>query len=215
MTAEAVSAVGRLIIIGASGQGRVAADIAELTGFSDIVFLDDDPSASVGGYPLSGPVSMAHELEGLLFVAIGNPAIRRKIMDSFPGRRFATLIHPKAAVSRRAEIGEGSIVMACAAVNPGAKLGRGCIVNTCGSVDHDSKVGEFVHVAVGAHVCGTVTVGDGTWLGAGAVISNNISVCGGCMIGAGAAVVRDIALPGTYTGVPARLIRRAPGELSV
>ena len=32
----------RLIIIGASGHGKVVADIAELSGYKEIAFLDDD-----------------------------------------------------------------------------------------------------------------------------------------------------------------------------
>ena len=32
----------RLIIIGASGHGKVVADIAKLNGYTNIAFLDDD-----------------------------------------------------------------------------------------------------------------------------------------------------------------------------
>lgn len=205
----------RLIIIGASGHGRVAADIAELTGFAEIAFLDDRADANAGPYPVLGPVSMARELDGPFFVAVGSAGARRRITEMISDRELAVLIHPQAAVSRRAKIGPGSIVMACAAVNPGARLGTGCIVNTCASVDHDCVIGDFCHIAVGAHICGTVTIGPDTWVGAGAVVINNVDICGGCMIGAGAAVVRGITLPGTYAGVPARLIKRAEGALTV
>ena len=36
--------MNKLIIIGASGHGKVVADIAALNGYKDIVFLDDDES---------------------------------------------------------------------------------------------------------------------------------------------------------------------------
>lgn len=205
----------RLIIIGASGHGRVAADIAELSGFGRIAFLDDRADACAGPYPVLGPVSMSRELDGPFFVAVGSSAARRRITEMLSGKALVTLIHPQAAVARTAEVGPGSIVMACAAVNPGAKLGMGCIVNTCASVDHDCVIGDFVHVAVGAHICGTVNIGPDTWVGAGATVINNVDICGGCTIGAGAAVVRGITLPGTYMGVPARLVKRAEGVLSV
>ena len=54
----------RLIIIGASGHGRVVADIAVLNGYQDIVFLDGDSSlTSCAGYPVVGSDTMADQFE--------------------------------------------------------------------------------------------------------------------------------------------------------
>ncbi len=203
--------MNKLVIIGASGHGKVIADIAENVGYSDIVFLDDSPHAvSCGSYNVVGKCSDAATLaESDFVVAIGNAVIRKKIQTelSNAGLNIVSLIHPSAVVACTATIGEGTVVMAGAVVNPYAKIGRGCIVNTCASVDHDCVIGDFVHISVGAHVAGTVTVGDNTWIGIGASVSNNVSITGGCMIGAGAVVVKDINEPGTYVGVPARGIK--------
>lgn len=198
----------RLIIIGASGQGRVVADIAKKCGYEDIVFLDNDPALTAcAGYPVLGQDSMASQLEGDLFVAIGNGQIRKKLMERENGRVFPILIHPSAVVAEDVEMECGCVVMAGAVINPGARLGKGVIVNTCASVDHDCVIADYSHISVGAHVAGTVEIGQCTWIGAGAVVSNNISVCDGCMIGAGAVVVKNIEEPGTYVGVPARKIQ--------
>ncbi len=192
-------------IIGASGHGKVIADIAKLNGYDNIVFFDDDQTLTeCAGYPVSG--SSREAAEGDIFVAIGNGEIRKKMMDYYSGRRLPALIHPEAVVAESASVGPGTVIMAGAVVNPYAVIGRGCIVNTSSSVDHDSIVEDFVHVAVGAHLCGTVTIGQMTWIGAGTVVSNNINICNNCMIGAGAVVVHDITEPGTYVGVPAKLI---------
>ena len=43
-------------------------------------------------------------------------------------------------------------------------------------------------------------------MGAGTTVSNNIDVCNDCIIGAGAVVVEDLQKPGTYVGVPAKLL---------
>ena len=204
----------RLIIIGASGHGRVVADIARLNGRNDIVFLDNDKSlTSCAGYPVLGSDTMAQELEGDIFIAVGNPEARERLINRYKDRNFPTLIHPSAVVAedvmKSGKIGAGSVIMAGAVVNPGAKLGCGVIVNTSASIDHDCVVGNFVHVAVGTHLSGTVTVGDKTWIGTGAVVSNNLNICGGCTIGAGAVVIRDITDAGVYIGVPAmKYIRR-------
>lgn len=194
----------RIIIVGASGHGKVVADIAALNGYEDIFFLDADTNVKeCAGYPVfEENIELPDTYE--VFIAIGNADIRKRLMERYKGRTFPVLVHPNAVIARGIEIGEGSVVMAGAVINVGSRIGRGVIVNTTSSVDHDCVLGDYTHVAVGSHLCGTVRIGERTWIGAGAIVRNNINICGGCMIGAGAVVIKDILEPGTYIGVPAR-----------
>lgn len=195
----------RLAIIGASGHGKVIADIARKIGYCEIVFFDDDESIhECGSYPVVGKSSEAGMIDADVIVGIGNAGIRKRIQESIPDEKLTTLIHPDAVIAEGVVIGAGTVVMAGAVINPGARIGKGCIINTCSSVDHDCNVGDYVHIAVGSHLCGTVTVGNGTWIGAGATVSNNVVICPACMIGAGAVVIGDINESGTFVGVPAR-----------
>lgn len=195
----------KLIIIGASGHGKVVADIAKKNEFDEIVFLDDDESShECGGYPIVGRSPDAEKAEANVIVAIGNTEIRKRIQESIEESRMVTLIHPDAVVADDATIGSGTVVMAGAVINPGVKIGRGCIINTSSSVDHDCILGNYVHIAVGSHLCGTVSVGNETWIGAGATISNNVNICDNCTIGAGTVVIKDIEKPGVYVGIPAK-----------
>lgn len=202
--------MNRLIIIGASGHGKVVADIAKLSGYTDIAFLDDAPGLKVvSGYPVLGAVSTFSAFsQDDFFVAIGNSDIRRRIQDeiSSSGARLVTLIHPSAVVAQDVVIGEGTAVMAGAVINPSVRIGRGCIVNTSASVDHDCVIGDFSHISVGAHLAGSVAVDKRTWIGIGAVVNNNLSICSDVVIGAGAVVVRSIGVSGTYVGIPAKLV---------
>lgn len=196
----------KLVIIGASGHGKVVADVALLNGYERVEFLDDACVAACAGFPVVGKVSDVPLMEECdFFVAIGNPTARERIFSELEllGNSIATLVHPNAVVSRRVEIGAGSVVMAGAVINSDTRIGKGCIVNTSASVDHDCAVGDFVHVSVGAHVAGAVQVGDRTWIGIGSAVSNNLSICEDCMIGAGTVVVKGIVAPDTYVGVPA------------
>lgn len=198
--------VKRLVIIGASGHGKVIADIALLNGYEDIVFLDDDENLKeCAGFPVVGKTGEAVKLDGDKIVAIGNAKIRERIQEGL--NDVVTLIHPDAVISRRVTIGNGSVVMAGAVINSDVVIGRGCIINTGASVDHDCQISDFVHVSVGAHVAGTCEIGMRTWIGAGATVSNNVNICGDCMIGAGALVIKNIDKPGTYVGSPARKIK--------
>lgn len=197
-----------LIIIGASGHGKVVADIAQLNGYEKIVFLDDNQTLKQCGiYPIVGTCSEIDNFTGEVFVAIGNCRVRQRIMEQYKHRSFPVLIHPRATVAKGVSLKDGTVVMAGAVINPYTKIGQGCIINTCSSVDHDCVLGDFVHVAVGAHLAGNVTVKDKTWIGMGANVINNLSICPNCMIGAGATVVKDICTSGTYIGVPAKLRR--------
>lgn len=197
-------ALKKLIIIGASGHGKVIADIAVKNGYEDIVFLDDNESVlECAGYPVIGKTSQAAKMDGDKIIAIGNAEVREKIQKNI---KVITLVHPDAVISRRVEIGDGTVVMAGAVINSDTVIGDGCIINTGASVDHDCKIGNFSHISVGTHIAGTCVIGDRTWIGAGATVSNNVKICCDSMIGAGAVVVNDIDVCGTYVGVPAKLI---------
>lgn len=198
----------KLAIVGASGHGKVVADIARKNGYGEIAFLDDDESLhECGGYLVIGNSSQVGQIDADIIVGIGNADIRKRIQESFPEEKLVKLIHPDAVIAENVVIGVGTVIMAGAVINPGVRIGKGCIINTCSSVDHDCEVGDYVHIAVGSHLCGNVSVGDSTWIGAGATINNNVSICSDCMIGAGAVVVKDIESAGTYMGVPVRKIQ--------
>lgn len=201
----------KLTIIGASGHGKVVADIAKLNGYDEIVFLDDDLSRrECGGYPVVGTTN--EQVIGDCFVAIGNGRTREKLSN---GRKLTVLIHPNAVIADDAIIGDGTVVMAGAVINPGVVLGKGCIVNTSSSIDHDCIIGDYVHIAVGAHLCGTVDIGNQSWIGAGCTVSNNVSICRECIIGAGAVVIKSIIDKGTYIGIPASIMKKYNNKTGV
>lgn len=196
-----------LVIVGASGHGKVLADIADKNGYERIVFLDDNVEIKqCGGFPVIGKCSEIQNIDSDIIIGIGNANIRKQLQDKFIGKNIVTLIHPNAVIGGNVHIGIGTVVMAGAVVNPGAVIGEGCIINTCASVDHDCKIGDFCHIAVGSHLCGTVILGNNVWIGAGATIKNNVSICHDSIIGAGAVVIDNIIEAGTYVGVPVRKI---------
>lgn len=202
----------KLILIGASGHGKVVADIAIKNGYDILGFLDDNLNVKdVMGFPVLGRVADAELYIGKaeMCVTIGNALVRSRIMTELlqKGADFPVLVHPNAVIGLNVELGSGTVVMAGAVVNPSVSVGRGCIINTCASVDHDCVLEDYAHVSVGAHVAGTVHVGMNTWIGAGATVRNNVNICGDCMIGAGAVVVKSVEVRGTYVGVPAKMVR--------
>ncbi|HFR3702179.1 acetyltransferase [Streptococcus suis] len=197
----------KLAIIGASGHGKVVADIAEKNGYNEIVFLDDYSTGECAGYPIVGTSQIIEELSDFEFiVAIGDNKIRASKQCMLPQDRIATLIHPSAVISRRVDVHAGTVIMAGAVINSDVTIGRGCIINTASSVDHDCKLGDFVHLSPGCHIAGNVSIGHGSWLGIGSTIIQSISICKEVIVGAGGVVIYSIDRSGTYVGNPCRKV---------
>ena len=202
----------KLAIIGASGHGKVCADIAlKMNQWQDVVFLDDDENMkpSIGLEVIGNTfkaITIKNEFD--IFVGIGNNAIRKKIQQQLEsdGASIVTLLHPTSIIGAQVEIESGTVVMAGVVINACTKIGAGCIINTAASIDHDCNVQDFVHISPGVRLAGNVTVGEETWLGIGSIVSNNITITSNVQVGAGGVVVKDLIKSGTYIGVPVQRI---------
>jgi sugar O-acyltransferase (sialic acid O-acetyltransferase NeuD family) len=202
----------KLLIIGASGHGKVVADIAlKMNRWQGVAFLDDDKNinSSMGLEVIGTSSEVSNYVEEYdVFVGIGNNVTRQKVQENLEtlGAEIPVLIHPTAVIGEQVEIKNGTALMAGAIVNCCTRIGKGSIVNTGSTIDHDNVIGDFTHISPGAHLAGTVKVGLGSWIGIGSTISNNVAITDNCKIGAGALVVKDITEPGVYVGVPVRRI---------
>jgi sugar O-acyltransferase (sialic acid O-acetyltransferase NeuD family) len=206
----------RLVIIGAGGHGKVAAECAESMGaFETIVFLDTIfvDNKFVGPWPIVDvPESFADYLadDTEFFVAIGNNSIRQKWLVRLQAAqaRLASLIHASATLSDYSNIGEGTLLCAHSVVNPFTEVGVGCIINTGATIDHDCQIADFVHIAPGCKLAGIVTVDKFTFLGIGTTVIQQMHIGKRSVLGAGSVVVNNVTDNALYVGVPATKVKR-------
>jgi sugar O-acyltransferase (sialic acid O-acetyltransferase NeuD family) len=197
---------GRLVFYGAGGMGREMVQAARLDPRPK-AFLDDGP---VAPYPGVQAIALADlDAADEICVAVGDPALRRRLAEKCTGARFATIIAPTAQVDPTAELGEGAAICDFVMINSLARIGRHFQANYYSHVSHDCVIGDFVTFSPRTSCLGNVHVGDGVFVGAGAVIRNGaagrpLTIGEGAVIGMGAVVVADVPAGARVIGNPAR-----------
>jgi UDP-N-acetylbacillosamine N-acetyltransferase len=134
------------------------------------------------------------------------PAVRRRLAAYYLslGYRPASLVSPRATVSKSASIGPGAVVQSCCHISTSVRVGEFVKVNVAANLMHDSVVGDFTTVAPNAVILGRVSVGAGSYVGANATLLPDVVVGEEAIVGAGAVVTRDVVARAVVVGNPAQ-----------
>lgn len=203
----------KLAILGAGSHGKMVADSALLSGWSELSFFDDSISGKLEftSWHIKGDrdnlIKSKSDFDGVI-IAIGDNKLRVELIKKFIKLNLpiVTIRHPKSVVSPYAELGIGTVLLAGSIISPFCKLGLGCILNTSATVDHESKLSEGVHVSAGAHLGGLVSVGSFTFFGLGSSTISGIKIGSNVIVGGGAVVTKNVDNDLTVVGVPAKPI---------
>lgn len=197
----------KFCIYGASGHAKVIIEIIERLGFEIKGLYDDDPAKKIlFEYLVSNEKSFLKLPDLNWVIGIGNNEIRKKVAESNL-LNYKTVVDKSAIISKRAELGKGTVIMPGVTVNSSAIIGHHAIVNTNASIDHDCVLDDYVHISPNATLCGGVSIGEGTHIGAGAIIIQGIKIGKWAKIGAGAVIIKDVPDKVTFVGNPGKLIK--------
>jgi len=207
-----------LFVYGASGHGKVVADLALASGRKVHGFIDDAPSSSVRhvlGIPVLGGfdwlAKRAQQFNIAVALGVGDNDARCRVAERCRALDIPllSLIHPSAVVSSSAAIGNGTVLMAQVVVNADATIGDEVILNTGSIVEHDCKVGDGAHLSPKSAMGGASSLGMKSWLGMGAVLIHGVRVGANSVVGAGGVVIHNLPDNIVAIGVPARISRAA------
>jgi UDP-3-O-[3-hydroxymyristoyl] glucosamine N-acyltransferase len=87
-------------------------------------------------------------------------------------------------------------------------VGEGCKIDNLVQIGHNVILGRGCVVTAQVGFSGSVKVGDGVRFGGQAGMADHITIGAGAQIAAGAGVIGDVPAGQTYSGYPARPIRR-------
>ncbi|MBT3405563.1 acetyltransferase [Candidatus Woesearchaeota archaeon] len=208
----------RIMVIGAGGQAKVTLDYLESSKSQVIGLLDDDVSLKgqkVNGISVLGAirdiVKFKTEFDECM-VSFGDNKLRCEtvslVKELLPEIKFASIIHPTAFVSKRASIGDGSIIGIGAMVCTNTKIGEHNIINDGAIIEHDCVLDDFVNVAPGAKLASTINIGEKTFIGLGACIIEDLKIGKNSIIGAGAVVLKNIPDGVLAVGIPAEVKKK-------
>jgi len=193
-------------LIGASGHAKVIIEILEQQEIYIGGLQDANPTIkSLLNYDVHQELPTFFDPnDDEVIISIGNNSIRKKIATSLP-YKFISAIHPRTNISKRTQIGAGSVIIAGVSVNSDVKIGKHAIINTNASIDHDCILDDYVHISPNVALGGDVQVGEGTHIGIGACIIQGVRIGKWCTIGAGAVIIRDVPDGATVVGNPGRI----------
>ena len=161
-----------IAIFGAGGFGRevlaLIKDINLITPIWNIVgFFDDgyEEGKVFNGFPNLGGIEQLNQWKTPLSVAvaIGSPAIRRKIVEKIanPLVDYPSMIHPSAWIGDQeyVEIGKGCILCAGVMITTNVRIRDFVILNLQCTVGHDAVIEDYAALMPSVNVSGEVTIG--------------------------------------------------------
>ena len=190
--------MNNIVIVGASGFGREVAWLIENSDKWNVKgFVDDNEDLehkSVNDYPVLGTIDFLLNVNEKtnVVVAIGNPRIRKKIVERLQINKnisFPNIICKGSILTTNLEIGNFNHI------------------NLNCTVGHDVQFHDYITVYPGVNISGNVRINDCVEIGTGTKIIQGKEIVKETVIGAGSVVVKDIVENGTYIGVPAKQMK--------
>lgn len=210
-----------LVLVGAGGLGRETAEAVRASGRDGLVgFVDDDPvtwGTSVDGLPVLGGLGVLVEHEDWSLVLCPGSGTGRSVLAARLRRlgvddeRYATVVHPTAAVPTSCTVGVGCVVLAGAVLTASVTVGRHVVLMPGCVLTHDDVLQDFVTVCARVALAGDVHVAERAYLGAGCLVREHVHVGEAAVLGMGAVVLRDVPPGEVWVGAPARRLNATRG----
>lgn len=209
--------MNKLVIVGAGGLGRSVAWLVERINlikptWEMLGYIDENKllmGKMIGKYKVIGNNDwlLKNKSDVYAVCAIANAKIRRQVVQSLCGVKYAALIDPSVIISDRVEIGEGCIICAGSIITVDIKIGAHSVIETACTIGHDAILSDFTTLYPGANISGNVILGGCNEIGTGSQVIQGIRIGEGTIVGAGAVVVHDLPDNCTAVGVPAKPIK--------
>lgn len=198
----------KIILVGGFSE---IVELCELSKVEIVGIIDNKLSGKYRGYKIIGADKDARNLYGRfkelpVVISPDKPATRLYLSRLYQrvGFHFCNLVHPKASISKSAELGVGLVIQNGVNVSSDVTVNDFVKINIGANIMHDCAIGKFTTIAPNAVLLGGVGIGQGCYVGAHATVLNNLLVSDGAIVGAAATVTKNVAKNTIVKGNPAR-----------
>ena len=207
----------RLAFIGAGSHADAIFLVLDKNQYKLVGYFDDKNIAEHDGFPVLGKIKDVKEFlrKGKIdkvFITIGDNDKRKEVFDYLCPEYydcFINIVSSNATILSMEELSaKGIFIGSNAFLGAKVTVGDNTIINTGSIIEHHSVIGSHVNIAPHATINGLCNINDMCYVGSGSILIQLIDLPASTMIGAGAVVVKSINEPGTYVGVPAKLLKK-------
>jgi sugar O-acyltransferase (sialic acid O-acetyltransferase NeuD family) len=186
----------KIILIGGGGHCKSVIDVIEQEARFEIMGIVDKHKllgSKVLGYSVISsdldlqPLAKKYKYALITVGQIESPLIRIKLFNLAikSGFTLASIISPKAYISKHSRIGRGTIVMHHAIVNANSFIGENCIINTKALIEHDCSISDHCHISTNAIINGGNQIGARSFIGSNVTTKQYIKIGKNSLIKAG------------------------------
>jgi acetyltransferase EpsM len=212
----------KVVILGGSGIGMIAASILEGSGKHEVVgFLNDvEPvGTAIGKFRQYNVVGTTDDLGKHLgdstqvFIAYVGLQKEKETFQKIEKlgiskEQYVDVVHDTAVIPEGfCKIGKGVLFAPLSQLSPDVTISDNCILLANSFVGHDSFLDRFAHVATNAVVGANVHVGKAVHIGSNATIREKVKIGDYSLIGAGSVVLSDVPENSVVVGNPARVLK--------
>jgi sugar O-acyltransferase (sialic acid O-acetyltransferase NeuD family) len=202
-----------LLIVGAGGLGR------EVLGYIE----DDNPLFDVKGFldsrtymlnatPRSigivgDPLTYVPVPNDVFMAALGDPHQRYKYTAALRDVHhvdFATVVHPRANLSRHARLMHGCIIAPHVGISVDTHIGEFSCIQEYTVIGHDARIGNWCQINSHCTIAGGARIGNFVTIHPNSVVTSRAVIGDGVTVGAGSVVMGRIPAGITVLGNPAR-----------
>ena len=173
--------------------------------FELIGFIDDSPEKyeRSDSFEVHPREFLEHYPEAKVLAVPGSPTSYRRRGDiiaslGIRNERFARVVHPRATVADRRNIGFNTLLMA------GVVVGNHVCILPNSVIHHDAVIRDHALIGSNVTVAGNVVVGAQSYIGSGSTLIDHSEIGDNALVGLGSNVIRAVPPGARVAGNPAR-----------